>query len=656
MAEKLEIWIIGKDKFSGAFGKLKSALPSVKVMAVATTAAVAGLGTALYAMTTKTADTYDKVQKLSDQLGVTTEFLSKMQTAAQFAGIQETTLNKAIQMTQVRIGEAARGIGEGKEAFQTLGVQLTDTSGKLKTAEQIMPELAGAFNDMTSATEKAELASKIFGQRGMSMLQMFKDGEEGLSKMTDEAERFGLVVSAKAGANAAEFNDSLTRTKMSLTGLRNKIAEEVMPTITGLSNRFANFVVNNREGIIDFGEKFLTVMAGITEKGVYGVALLVDSWRGLQMTWELLKVGFDELSSLLWQGIDTLTQKIISLLETFNFGGIFDSQIESIQNFSAVTKAVILDVETASAESKARLEEIADQGLATDKVTEYADKIKETFAEIRGEGDVGIPPFHQANIDKTLENIETTKAITQEAQDALNEMWNEYMLSDLERLDIWYAEQQAKYKNNQEAQTKLYDIYTKKRAKISDIELKREQTNEQKAKASKDAFYGYVQSAAKSHGSTMLAAQKIQSVVTTIQETSAASMGAYEALAWIPIIGPALGAAAAAMVYAYGGMRINEIRSQPTSIAHGGIGYTPKEQTYLLDKGERVLSPNQNKDFTDFMQNGGGSIQQTNHFEILPNATNLQAMLDMDRRDWEEVCTDKIIPALKILRTQGVTV
>ncbi len=39
-------------------------------------------------------------------------------------------------------------------------------------------------------------------------------------------------------------------------------------------------------------------------------------------------------------------------------------------------------------------------------------------------------------------------------------------------------------------------------------------------------------------------------------------------------------------------------------IAHGGLDYVPKEATYLLDKGERVLSPRQNKDLANFMANG----------------------------------------------------
>jgi len=52
-----------------------------------------------------------------------------------------------------------------------------------------------------------------------------------------------------------------------------------------------------------------------------------------------------------------------------------------------------------------------------------------------------------------------------------------------------------------------------------------------------------------------------------------------------------------------------------SGIAHGGLDYVPKEQTYLLDKGERVLSPNQNKDLTNFIQGnqtGGGGVGEVN--------------------------------------------
>lgn len=62
----------------------------------------------------------------------------------------------------------------------------------------------------------------------------------------------------------------------------------------------------------------------------------------------------------------------------------------------------------------------------------------------------------------------------------------------------------------------------------------------------------------------------------------------------------ALAAAAQAITPAFSG------------IAHGGLDYVPKESTYLLDKGERVLSPRQNADLTKFMAGG----QKTNEANV----------------------------------------
>ncbi|WP_444927184.1 hypothetical protein ACJJI4_04235 [Microbulbifer sp. TRSA002] len=50
--------------------------------------------------------------------------------------------------------------------------------------------------------------------------------------------------------------------------------------------------------------------------------------------------------------------------------------------------------------------------------------------------------------------------------------------------------------------------------------------------------------------------------------------------------------------------QLNSIK-EPAGIAHGGLDYVPKESTYLLDRGERVLSPNQNADLTAALKGGG---------------------------------------------------
>ena len=79
-------------------------------------------------------------------------------------------------------------------------------------------------------------------------------------------------------------------------------------------------------------------------------------------------------------------------------------------------------------------------------------------------------------------------------------------------------------------------------------------------------------------------------------KTYESATSAYASLAPIPVVGPALGAAAAAAAVAMGLQQVRQIKSQQPAagIAHGGLDYVPNESTYLLQRGERVLSPKQN--------------------------------------------------------------
>ena len=59
-----------------------------------------------------------------------------------------------------------------------------------------------------------------------------------------------------------------------------------------------------------------------------------------------------------------------------------------------------------------------------------------------------------------------------------------------------------------------------------------------------------------------------------------------------------------AMGYANAGL----IAAQTISgVFHGGTDYVPKESSYLLDEGERVLSPRQNQDLTNYLANSESS-------------------------------------------------
>ena len=79
-------------------------------------------------------------------------------------------------------------------------------------------------------------------------------------------------------------------------------------------------------------------------------------------------------------------------------------------------------------------------------------------------------------------------------------------------------------------------------------------------------------------------------------KTVESGVNAYSSTAAIPIIGPALAPVAGAAAVA-------ATESMISGIAHSGISDIPREGTWLLDKNERVLSAQQNRDLTEFLEN-----------------------------------------------------
>ncbi len=96
------------------------------------------------------------------------------------------------------------------------------------------------------------------------------------------------------------------------------------------------------------------------------------------------------------------------------------------------------------------------------------------------------------------------------------------------------------------------------------------------------------------------------------------------------------------------------IAAQKPPAAHGGLDYVPKEQTYLLDRGERVISPNQNKDLTDFLKSGTGGLNVQGDIVVEVNAA---APIDeLSKDDWRDMVEENLIPAINDLAQSGIKI
>lgn len=182
------------------------------------------------------ADKGDRIQKLSIQLGTTTEFISGMGHAAELSGASLEGFVTGFGKMQKSIADGVAGLTTAVRGFDALGLKAEELK-RLKPEDQFLT-IADRLGGLDDKTQRVAVAMDLFGRSGRELLPLFAQGGEGIQAMRDEAERLGLVMSQDLADASAQFNDDLTRLKGLGQGVRNQLAEGLLPQLTAVAQHF----------------------------------------------------------------------------------------------------------------------------------------------------------------------------------------------------------------------------------------------------------------------------------------------------------------------------------------------------------------------------------------------------------------------------------
>lgn len=243
-----------------------------KSFAAAGAAITAALGIALK----KTADYGDELWKTSQKTGIAVETLSGLKLAADKSDLSLQLLAGGLAKMSRTFVDANDGMKEYQEVLAKLGVKATDSSGKMKSMDTLLDEIADKFAVMPDGVEKTALAMDIFGKSGAQMIPLLNLGSDGLRAEREEAERLGLVMSGPAAKAGEVFNDTITTLKKSFLGISITIGQALMPPLKMTADVFT-FVVSTTRKLLDIlgpVGKALTNVAG-------GAGLLLTAIGGV---------------------------------------------------------------------------------------------------------------------------------------------------------------------------------------------------------------------------------------------------------------------------------------------------------------------------------------------------------------------------------------
>ncbi|WP_271965998.1 phage tail length tape measure family protein [Pseudomonas aeruginosa] len=171
-----------------------------------------------------------------------------------------------------------------------------------------------------------------------------------------------------------------------------------------------------------------------------------------------------------------------------------------------------------------------------------------------------------------------------------------------EDIEAWYEQQLEILNENREKRAELNASWDEQELKLKqdheDAMAAIEQSRQQITLSANEEFFGNLSGLAKAFFGEQsglykaaFVAEKAFAVAKALINVPKAASDAYNAMLPIPIVGPALGAAAAATAVATQLAQVASIRNVNLSgMAHDGIDAVPETGTWLLQKGERVTT------------------------------------------------------------------
>ena len=314
----------GAERSASGFGdKLKTGLGAAAGVATAaiatTTAATIGAAKAFIGGASDVAMYGDEIDKTSQKIGLSAESYQEWDYVMQIAGTSMSNMTIGMKTLTNQLDNAKNGSEDAISKFEALGITMEDIQSMSR--EELFEKTIEGFQGMAESTERAALANDLFGRSGQELTPLFNMTAEETQNLIDKANQYGMVMSDEAVKASAGFKDELTTLQSTVTGFKNNMMADFLPSISGaMSGLSAIFSGTDIEGgLAQIEENFKALADNLAAKAP-----------------QLMQIGGSILNAL----ASSITANLPVLLETA-VPIILELANSIIDNLPAILDAVI---------------------------------------------------------------------------------------------------------------------------------------------------------------------------------------------------------------------------------------------------------------------------------------------------------------------------
>lgn len=222
----------------------------------AVTAAIVKAEKALISMTKEAASSADDILTLSSVTGMTTDSVQELNYMADLTDVSLDRIKDSLKETTNKMQEAAAGTGAAYEAYQKLGVEITNADGTMRSAQDVFYDTIDALGDMKNQTERDALAMDLMSESAQELNPMIELGSGKLREYAQEAHAMGYVLDNDALKSLQAVDDAYARLQNTQEGVKNQLSAEFAPYLEEFYGDVTSGIkyigdVLNQSGLVD---------------------------------------------------------------------------------------------------------------------------------------------------------------------------------------------------------------------------------------------------------------------------------------------------------------------------------------------------------------------------------------------------------------------
>lgn len=290
-------------------------------IAAAAVAAVVEAVKKLQEITLESAAKVDEILSESAVTGLSTKTIQELKYAENLIDVSYSTISGSLTKLTKNMDAARDGNEKLAAGFQRLGVQITDSSGQLRSAEEVFYDTIDALGQIDNQTERDAAAMELLGKSAQELNPLIEQGSRALKEYAAEAQAAGYVMTDEELAALGAVDDAFQRMNLTVEAAKDELALEFAPASKSAMELFSKAVstgsdILEKSGLVENLALILSSLGSIGED----ILDLIANIPGLDQALGALKVTLGAVAQIV--AIIADAADLVTGLLTLDFGKV----------------------------------------------------------------------------------------------------------------------------------------------------------------------------------------------------------------------------------------------------------------------------------------------------------------------------------------------